>query len=56
MNKADDESMIKSEHMINGLVQIAKQFFKKMRDVLMYKTRFHKFLNNQYLISRKDKK
>ena len=49
----DNEYVLVLKQSIYGLVQAARQFFKKLRDVLIEKMGFEKCLINQCLLSRK---
>ena len=49
----DNEHVLVLRQSIYGLVQAARQFFKKLRDVLIEKMGFEKCLINQCLLSRK---
>ena len=45
---------MKLVHSIYGLVQAARQFFKKLRDLLVERLRFEKSKNHWCLLMRKD--
>ena len=49
----DNEHVLVLKQSIYGLLQAARQFFKKLRDVLIEKMKFEKFLVDQCLLSRK---
>ena len=49
----DNEHVLVLKRSIYGLVQASRQFFKKLRDVLIEKMRFEKCLIDQCLLSRK---
>ena len=51
-NMNDDDALVLKQS-IYGLVQAARQFFKKLRDVLIEKMGFEKSLIDQCLLSRK---
>ena len=50
----DDDALILVQAMY-GLVQAARQFFKKLRDTMVKKMRFTKYLSDQCLLYRKNK-
>ena len=52
-NDTNDDDVLVQKQSIYGLVQAARQFFKKLRDVLIEKMGFEKSLINQCLLSRK---
>ena len=51
----NNEDVLVLKQSIYGLVQAARQFFKKLRDVLIEKMGFEKCLIDQCLLSRKGK-
>ena len=52
--KYDDDDALKLVHSIYELEEVARQFFKMLRDVLVEKLRFQGGKNNQLLRMRKD--
>ena len=52
--KYDDDNPLKLVHSIYGIVQAVRQFFKKLRDVLVEKLRFEANKNDQCLLLGKD--
>ena len=51
----NDEEALVLKQLISGLVQAARQFFKKLRDILIEKMGFEKCVIDQCLFSRKGK-